>query len=100
MLLISYLLTIFIAFFNAFLFQIYSWIRVKVKNKIVLNLVSWPMGCYCCMVFWQPLCIKKYIGESCDYNDFIGFIIYIAIFVTFFYLKKINKEIRKWNDLF
>ena len=35
-----YLLTTFLAFFNAFLFLLYSMIRVKVKNRIVLNFVN------------------------------------------------------------
>ena len=99
MLVILYLLTTALAFLNAFLFLLYSMIRVKVKNRIVLNIVSWPMACYVCSVFWQPMCIRKYLGENCDYNDFIGFLIYVIVFAVVFYLKRIDKEISKWNNL-
>ena len=61
MLVTLYLLTAFGAFFNAFLFLLYSMIRVKVKNRIVLNIVSWPMACYVCSVFWQPMCIRNFV---------------------------------------
>ena len=103
MFLILYLLTIALAFFNWFIFLFYSKFRTRYKNKLLLTIVSWIYAGYMVTIFWQPLFIEKRLaGNISDYDGWIGFFIYVLVFVLSFCLnrKKLRNEFKQWNELY
>ena len=101
MLIILYLITIAVAFFNWFLFLLFSRFRAKCKSKFLTTIVSWLAAFYILTIGWTPLFIaRKLGGERAGYNDFLGFFIFVFIFFIFFYInrKRLIREIKEWNE--
>lgn len=103
MLIILYLLTTVLAFLNWFIFLFYSKFRVRYKNKLLLTTVSWIYASYIVTIFWQPLFIEnRLVNNISNYDGWIGFFIYVLVFVLSFYLnrKKLRNEFKQWNELY
>ena len=70
--------------------------------RLLLTIVPWIYAGYMVTIFWQPLFIEKRLADNtCNYDGWIGFFIYVLVFVLSFYLnrKKLRNEFKQWNRL-